>query len=473
MTQFDPTIKHPDYIAFAPSWQLMRDTAAGEDDVKAAGTRYLPIKSGTAAIEDPVRRQNVYDLYRLRAEFPEVVAPTIRGAVGVMLAKVADIQLPKAMEHLRERATLDGLTLDALHRRLAMEVMTTGRYGVLPGMADGVLHLSGYVTESIINWDTSNGKPDFLVLDESSRVRDRATGKWEMIEKYRECYIEDGTYHARVWTKVGDDWVREDEQPARTPRGDGLDELPFVFVGSLDLTPAPDDVPLYGLAKLAIRVYRLDADFSFSLHMTSEPTPVAIGFDDPAQAIERGDAPKTLGSSVLWILPPGGDAKYLEFSGPGLEKQAAAIKDALERAAQFGAQVIERGDGAESGEALKLRAASQTATLTTIAQTTAAGLERALRNIAVWIGADPDEVVVTPNLKFFDRVMTPDEIRAAVEAWQSGAYSWRTLFDKLKTGGVIPEDRTPEDEEADLDDTDRQAVLDDILRAQGAGGAAA
>lgn len=473
MANFDIQVHHPDYIAFAPSWRLLRDTVAGEDDVKARGIVYLPMKSGTAAIEDPVKRQQVYDLYRLRAEFPEVVSPTIRGAVGVMLATLADIQLPTTMEHLRERATLDGLTLDALHRRMAMEVMTTGRYGLLPGMLDGVPHLSGYVAESIINWDASGGKPYFLVLDESGLVRDRATGQWETIEKYRECYIENGTYRARVWTNTKGGWVTEDEPPAMTSRGDWLEELPFVFVGSLDLTPEPDDVPLYGLAKLAIRVYRLDADFSFSLHMTSEPTPVAIGFDDPAQAIEDGIAPRTLGSSVLWILPQGGDAKYLEFSGPGLEKQAAAIKDALDRAAQFGAQVIQSGNQAESGEALKLRAASQTATLTTIAQTTAAGLERALRNIATWIGSDPNEVVVTPNLDFFDSEMTPEEIRAAVEAWTAGAYSWRTLFDKLKTGGVIPEDRKPEEEEAELDNSGQQAVLDDILRAQGASGAAA
>lgn len=473
MTQIDITIRHPDYVAFAPSWQLMRDAVAGEDDVKARGTAYLPMKSGTAAIEDPAKRQQVYDLYRLRAEFPEVVAPTVRGSVGVMLAKVADIQLPAAMEHLRERATLDGLTLEALHRRMAMEVMTTGRYGLLPGMLDGVPHLSGYVTESIINWDSTDGKLDFLVLDEAGLTRDRATGKWETVEKYRECYIEDGAYRARVWTKVSDVWVAEDEPPALTPRGDGLGELPFVPVGSLDLSIAPDDVPLYGLAKLAIRVYRLDADFSFSLHMTSEPTPVAIGFDDPARAIESGDAPRTLGSSVLWILPQGGDAKYLEFSGPGLEKQAAAIKDALDRAAQFGAQVIQAGNQAESGEALKLRAASQTATLTTIAQTTAAGLERALRHIATWIGADPEQVVVTPNLDFFGRTLTAQEVQALVAAWQAGAMPYSSLFNKLKAGGVISEDTTLEDAEAELDDDDRQAALDDIIRAQGSGGIAA
>ncbi|WBM40030.1 DUF4055 domain-containing protein [Alcaligenes faecalis] len=451
----DPSIKHPEYISFAPSWELMRDAVAGEDDIKAKGDKYLPMKTGTTAIEDPVAKDRVYDLYKTRAEFPEVTAPTIRGAVGIMLAKPAKVELPESMEHLRERATLDGLTLDALHRRMGMEIMTTGRYGLLPGLTeDGIPYLSGYVAESIINWDSTGGVPDYVVLDESGPVRDRETGEWKQVTRLRECLAYDGVYRARVWEKVNGGWQAGEEISASTPRGAVLDTLPFVFAGSLDLTPEPDDVPLYGLAKLAVRIYRLDADFSFSLHMTSEPTPVAIGFDDPASAIEQGLAPKTLGSSVLWILPQGGDAKYLEFTGPGLEKQANAIQEALARAAQFGAQVLQSGQSAESGEALKLRAASQTATLTSIAQTSAAGLERALRNIAKWIGEDPEKVVVTPNLEFFDRSITAQDIQALVVAWQVGAMSHRALFDKLQQGGVIHEDRTYEEEEAGISDGD-------------------
>lgn len=452
----DPTIKHPAYLRFAPSWELLRDAVAGEDDVKAKGVRYLPMKTGTAAIPDESVKARVYDLYRTRAEFPEVTAPTIRGAVGVMLGKPSKIELPEAMEHLRERATLDGLTLDALHRRMGMEVMTTGRYGLLPGLTeDGTPYLSGYVAESIINWDGTGGVPDYVVLDESGPVRDRDTGQWTQVQKLRECIAYDGLYRARVWSQAaGGAWSQGEEVAAATPSGSGLDFLPFVFVGSLDLTPDPDDVPLYGLAKLAVRIYRLDADFSFSLHMTSEPTPVAIGFDDPKSAIKDGIAPKTLGSSVLWILPKGGDAKYLEFSGPGLEKQAEAIQEALARAAQFGAQVIQSGQSVESGEALKLRAASQTATLTSIAQTTAAGLERALRNIAIWTGQDPEKVIVTPNLEFFDRSISAQEIQALVAAWQAGAMSHKALFDRLQQGGVIHEDRSYEEEGKDILDGD-------------------
>jgi len=441
---FDITIRHPSYLKYAQSWQLMRDAFDGEDEVKARGEIYLPMKSGTKAITNLDVRKAAYASYRDRAEFPELVSPTVRGAVGVMLGDAAEIKLSPRLEVLRERATPDGLTLDGLHRRIAMEVMTMGRYGLLPGIdANGNPHLAGYCTEAVTNWDG----PNYVVLCETQDVRDPTTNKWAKVEKYRECYVsESGTYAAREWVKnESGSWVSAEAIEAATPKRSAVG-VPFVFIDTNDLTTEPDDVPLYGLAKIAVRVYRLDADYTFALHMTSEPTPVAIGFDDPASAVKNGTAPTTIGAGKLWILPKDGDAKYLEFSGPGLEAQKSAINDSLNRARTFGAQLLSDAKTAESGDALKLRLGSQTATLKTIAMNTAAGLEKALRNLASWVGDDPEKCVVTPNLDFFDKSLTAQEIDAIVRGWQAGAYSWRTTFDRLKLGGVVPDDRTSDDE---------------------------
>lgn len=451
---FDITAKHPDYLAFAPSWTLMRDAMDGEDAIKAGGKaknpfKYLPMKSGILAMTDEVKRLAAYDAYKMRAEFPEIVAPTVRGATGIMLGKATTIELPKVLEPLKAKATRDGLTLDSLHRRAALELMTTGRYGLLPGVdSDGNPYLAGYVAESIINWDATDQVTDYVVLDESGFVRDRATNEWSTAESYLECYVEGGVYKARRWTKTESGWQKQGEVVAQDRRRQAIPGLPFVFLGANDLSPAPDDVPLYGLAKLAVRVYRLDADYTFALHMTSEPTPVAIGFDDPAQAIKDGLAPMTIGASKLWVLPKGGDAKYLEFSGPGLDAQAKSIETALNRAVMFGAQILtDSSKTAESGEAKKLRLSNEQATIKTIALNAAAGLEKSLKNVAVWMGANPDEVKVEPDTDFFDHDLTAQEITAIVQGWQQGAYSWRTAFDRLQKGGVIPDDRSPDDEQ--------------------------
>ncbi|KKX25306.1 DUF4055 domain-containing protein [Rhizobium sp. LC145] len=466
---FDPTLKHPLYEAFCPSWRLMRDCMDGEDAIKQRGEAYLPMKSGTRAIDDPAKRQAAYDAYKLRAEFPELVAPTVRGSTGTILDKPAVIELPAGMEPLREKATRDGLTLDALHRRIALELLVTGRYGILPGISSGgAPYLAGYIAESIVNWDSStNGEPDYVVLDESGLVLNRDKNAWEEKCQFRQCLMEGGRFVSRVWTETSAKWEPSEDVVALDRKQRPLAAFPFVFINANDLSPTPDDVPLYGLGKLAVRIYRLDADYVFALHMTSEPTPVAIGFDDPASAVKEGRAPTTLGSSKLWLLPVGGDAKYLEFSGPGLDAQKQAIQDALARAVVFGAQIlIDTAKTAESGEARRLRLGNQTSTLKTIAMNSASGLERALKNLARWIGEDPEKVKVTPNLDFFDRSLTGQELTAIVSGWQSGAYSWRSAFDRLQKGGIIPDGRTPEEElemmdqdEFDRDGSEERAAM--------------
>lgn len=454
---FDPRSTSPLYDAASPFWKMMRDALEGEDKIKAEGETYLPMKSGTAAITNPVDMQKAYTSYKVRAEFPEIVAPTVRGCVGTMLTQPAAIELPSSMEYLRERATKDGLTLEALHSKIATELMSVGRFGLLPSINEkGEGYLAAYSTENIRNWDIESLEVGWCLLDESRNELDRATGKWIYVERIRECFNgPSGAFVSRVWVKSNAGWVAEEETTALlAPRGRterSLDMMPFVFINTNDLSANPDDIPLYGLAKIAIRVYRMDADYSFALHMTSEPTPVAIGFDDPAEAVKKNLAPTSLGSGRLWLLPKGGDAKYLEFSGPGLEAQATAIDASLQRAMVFGAQLFDSKRSAESGEALSLRLGNQHSTLRAVAMNSAAGLERALRNLAVWLGEKPESVVVQPNLDFADHTLVGQEITALVSGWMSGGYSRSTLFWNLQRGGVVNPDRTFEEELADIE----------------------
>lgn len=427
----------------------MRDAFDGEDCVKAKGEKYLPMKSGTAAIADPALKKQSYDAYRLRAEFPELVAPTVRGSVGVMLKQQASIELPKSMDFLRERATQDGLTIEALHRRIAIELMVTGRYGVLPGIdSAGVPYLAGYAAESIINWDSTNNSPDYVVLDESGYVRNRENGAWEIQHKYLECKLDDaGNFYSQVWLENEQTFAPQEPVVAADRRKRPLKLFPFVFFSTNDLSAALDDVPLYGLGRIAVRIYRLDADYTFALHMTSEPTPYVTGFSDAKTAEKDGQLPKGIGASTLWVLPENGTAGFLEFSGQGIGAQKAAIGDALNEAVAFGSQIlVDTSKSAESGDAIQLRLGNRHSLLHLIALNSAAGLERALKNIAVWLGEDPDKVKVTPNLEFFDKPLDAQSLTALVENWLKGAYSYTTLFDRLKRGKIVPMDRTEDDE---------------------------
>lgn len=436
---------HPLYEQFADSWRKMRDAVAGEDDVKQRGVVHLPLKTGMKAIVDDQDRTNAYLAYQTRAEFPELVSPAIIGSRGIIHKKETTYELPPALEYLEQKATLDGKTLASLHREITTQILTTGRCGLLPGVRkDGTFYIALYNAEAIINWDNTDGILDYVVLDESGSKRNRENNQWSPQEQYLELKLENGAYTAVRYS--GD--TPGDPLPAIKKDRSAFDELPFVFVNTTNLSFDPDDVPLYGLAKICYRIYRMDADYTHGLHMTSEPTPWVSGFDNPAGAIEKGLAPKSIGASTIWLLPKGGQAGFLEFNGPGLDAQAKAIASALERAVLFGVQILsDENQAAESGKSRKLRMNTQHSLLDTINENVAEGLQKALRMIAIWAGEDSEKVILTPPKDLIDWTMGPQELTALVNGWMSGGYSKNTLFFNIKRGGLVPDDRTFEEEQ--------------------------
>lgn len=442
--------RHPDYDAWAPFWKLARQAYEGSEEIKAEGTAYLPMPSGFRQAPDP---EAAYAAYVERAVYPEIVAPTIRGMAGVMHAKPASYELPPSMEYLLEEASRDNLTLDALHRRITREILQVGRYGLLADMpAEGapLAYIAGYTAECILNWDTADdGRLSMVLLNESGYERNPETYGWDVARAWRLLELDEaGLYVVRRFREEGGDIVELDPVEPVMAGGARLDFIPFVFIDSNDLTPEPDEIPLLPLAKATINIYRLEADYRRALYLTAQPTPVIIGAFDEFQ----DPPPMTIGSAVPWIIPPPGDAKFLEFSGAALSAQRQAILDEMERAVQLGARLLADQTGQqESGEARRLRYASESATLTSIAQNVGSGLEKALRYVARWLGINEDLVTVEPNLEFSDQKLTPQEVDALVRGWQSGAYSHDTLFANLQRGGLIAEGRTLEEEQEAID----------------------
>ena len=441
---------HPEYDAAVDSWTVMDDTIKGEAAVKEKGNHYLPMKTGTKKIVDADLKRTAYENYKSRAEFPEIVAPTIQGSTGMVHSKVTKIELPPDLEVLRNKATTDGLTLEGLHNLVTSKLLSFGRYGLLAGVtSSGDFYVARYSPFAIINWATdSDGKLNFLVLNESGNERNELTNKWEYRERLRQCELKDGQYQSRIWNKEYDADIKKerwvpDEWEMSTIRGKKpLEIIPFVFAGTNDLTPSVNAVPLLGLARKALRAYRLDADYTTSLHLTAEPTPYVTGIDVK-------DAPSTIGAASLWVLPNAEcKAGYLEFTGPGITALEKAIENTLHTAIIFGARLFsDDRKTAESGEAKKVRIGSETSTIKQVAINSAGAIEQVLKFISIWAGSDPEAVNANPNLDFIGRTLSPQEIVGLVQAWQSGAYSKQTLFDNLQRGEIISEDVTFDEEE--------------------------
>lgn len=428
---------------------MVRACARGETAVKAAGEDYLPMPSGFRAQPDAGRA--MFAAYQKRAQFAEILAPTVRGMIGVIHRTEAQIEMPAAMGGLWERATADGLPLEALHRRITGELLLTGRYALLADAAaegSDLPWLAGYTAEALINWSSER---DFFVLDESGLERDGF--QWKHCKAYRVLRLEDGRYTVETYTNE----ERDESERQPTARGGALlTSIPLVVMGPRDLSVSPEEPPLIGVARAALAMYRLDADYRHQLFMSGQETLFII----------NSEAPEAVGAGVVVELKPSGDgvqpdAKYVGPSGTGIAAHRQAILDERDNAASAGARLFDSGKRtAESGDALRIRYAAQTATLTSIAQASAQGLEKALRHIAVMVGANPAEVVVKPNLSFVEAGLSPQDAAALVKIWQDGAISYPTLYENLQRGELASPERDHEEEydlilkEGDRDVTD-------------------
>jgi hypothetical protein len=442
--------KHPDFIEVSDDYRVMRDTFAGERRVKEAGFLYLPATAGQV-MDGATKGINTsgylaYVNYLTRSRFPDLVKQAVGTQVGVMVREPAVIKLPAKMESLRESATRKGESLQALLRRIYEQQLEFGRIGLLAdfpqdefaaGQAE-LPHLVEYDAESIINWDDERFAEfgtnilNFLVLNETVQVRGKGGAEifdWQEERRFRVAVLEPvdpefplGISNPLVYkTFVQNDDVRTDEV---TPsfKGVTMEEVPFTFIGSNDLNAKPDEIPLLGLARLALHIYRSGADYYHALHVIGSDTLVIAGEEITASGDAKDEAePTRVGTGAIIRLDAEGKAEFIGINSDGIPEQRTAIQNDLVEAREHGARLLEPRKGqAESGEALRARISSATANLHQIALTGAAGLERSLKQVAVWVGADPDEVEVIPNLDFTQAKVDPKKAKDLIEAKRDG-----------------------------------------------------
>lgn len=414
--------KHPEYASRITDWEQMSHCYAGERTIKAFGEKYLPATEGMRldGMGDNQDGKKAYDAYVARAVYPDFVKQGIEAMVGIMHREAPRIELPEKMKPLLDRFTSNGESMVMFLRRLNEYQLLHGRAGLLveaPAKAGDLPFVALYAAPRVINWDDgtiSQGKQalEFVVLDESANER-TGSFEWEFKNRFRVCMMSNssailqqadqsaatagGVYQVTVLegtdANIG---AAEWKQPSI--QGNTLTSIPFVFVNTKDLVSSPDDPPLMGLSNLCLAIYRGEADFRQNLHMQGQDTFVIIGADDEKKT--------RLGAGARVELPRDGDAKFVGVSADGLSAQKECIDADKTLAGEMTSRLFDStGTSYQSGEALRIRVSAKTATLKTIALTSAEALKQVLVIIAQWLGlseADVKKIVVEPNTDFVD-----------------------------------------------------------------------
>jgi hypothetical protein len=440
--------QHPSYAKFLPYWSEMYDAIEGESRIKELGETYLPMPSGMKLMKD--KGEASYSAYMARATYPELVTPTIRGLLGVIHNSPLKVTLPDSMMGLVEVATVDGLTLEGMARRITKGVLSYGRQGIAVTFDSNNSPIFAiYDASSILNWNEAIG---MVLLDETGYEMD-AEFKWEEVERRMLLSTENGVVTGESWKKIGGIWTLEEAKPYRAS-GNGTTEFPFVFIDCNDLTAEPDEVPLLPLSRLSLKAYRQDANYQQTLYLSSQPQHIIIGMS--ATDTER---PMVVGGGAIWFLPdPQQKAEILEFTGSSATAQRQAIQDTLQMAIQSGARLFATNDEQqESGEARKIKYSAQTATLVSIAKTVASGIEKACKIAGMMMGVNPDDISIEIDTDFIDHSIGSDVMTAIVSSVTGGLLSEQTGYELFQKGGMANPDRTWE-EEKDLIDQQEPAL---------------
>ena len=503
--QMGPSTTHPDYDANAAAWLRARDVLAGEDAVKAAGTRYLPRLDAQTDEE--------YDAYKMRASFFNATGRTADGFLGMVFRREPTVRLPErvagvagALRVFTEDVDLMGTSLYSYSKNVVAEVVAVGRAGTLvdwEGEGERRAYVVRYTAEQIINWRVERvagrNQVTLVVLKENAEKLKAETLKagetadefeTELVEQIRVLKLVPGNvsgatpdttggtpvppmqYVVEVWRRqegkarrAKGEWVKvETRIPLRL--GKPLPLIPFVFHGPQHSLPMVDKLPLRDIISTNLDHYRLDADYKHGLHYTALPTAFVCGFEKPGSLV--------VGSRSAWVSE-NADAKasFLEFTGQGLTTFERAMDRDERLMAILGSRMLEgQKRVGETAEAIELRQSGESSVLMTLALSVSDSVSQVLRWVYWWNSTEPNPeaiseelVLLQLNTDFSPKGMASDEITAVVAAWQAGAISRETMFDLFRRGEVLPAGRSDE-EESRLTAANAETLKTEMLKAE-------
>lgn len=446
-------------------WTYVRDALDGESAVKRENTKYLPMPTAMAEMppSPSQSRQNsasndfahgmwdaphahsnkAYEAYLQRARYPMLVAHTVRSLTGVAMRKPPTITLPKHLEYLAER-------LEKVYRKIVSNSLSYGRVWLVVEVTDdGKFDILVYKALSGVDWKEDK----YVVFREHVDETGDAKEDFEFV-RLIVGDSEDGVVYQTQ--RVNGDAEDFENAEVKVPSYSGktLERLPVVCCGSLDTEWTVDPIPMEGICSCAGQIYMKNADLSQAEYMSCNPMLVFLN-------VAKKDVPTAVGSSVALTLPGDtADAKYVEPSGASLNHMLTTLDRLYEEASQYGAQLLGASKSqVESGDALRLRQNASGATLLSVMQVGSEAVNKLLDVIAEWSGTDRSKMGFEHESDLADVVLTPHELSELTKTWMAGGISYETYFSRLQKGGVIDEDKTAEEERAQIEQEAPNLIL--------------
>jgi hypothetical protein len=467
--------RHGAYTQRITEWRACRAATSGGVAIKEGGFLVKPTRRTWTPEDD-----DDWKLYNALAIYYNGTGRTVEGLVGLVFKVPPSIEAPAGAENLIDEVTSDLQSLVDVARTCVTEIVIVGRVGVLVDYPEGDERgltvadrlrlgrrpmIAVYLAESIMDWRVENinnkAQLAFVKLKETVVVPDPIDEFSHLsVEQYRVLDMvavnppDRGrpgvarVYRQRVFRKnEKQEWVQISEVFPLT-LGQYFDFIPFTFIGAEGTQTDPTDSPIADLARLNIAHYQNSADYEWGLHYAGSPTAIFSGAFAPGGDGNDDVLEIRLGSrSGIHFQDPTGSAKYLEFTGQGLDAIAKAMDTKWDAMAALGARLLapERRQ-VESAETALIHRGGETSVLANIANVVSDALSWCMNILIRWAGVSTaGEFKLRLNTEYVPMALDAGVLDSLVKSWMANALTIKDLYYNFHRSGAISPDQSYEE----------------------------
>lgn len=486
--------------AVLPLYNAIRDCISGQEAIKKARLKYLPMPNPDDVSEDNMKR---YTAYLARAVFYNVTGRTVNGLVSTVFAKPVNEDIPSILADVNKDATGEGLSMTQVAHKILSLIIAYSRCGVyvdfpntsgvvtVKDMTDGNIRPTINVVSPhhVINWRTveigSQVVYSRIVIAELYPFFDdgfeiKNTCQFRVYEL--EGLDVDGeplkqgdkvkpTSHrvkVSIWREpnptVWDggavpkkkSYRKQDDEEFYIQRADGsyFDRIPFSFCGSENNDSNVDIPVMYDMAVLNIGHFRNSADYEEASFVMGQPTIWASGLTESWLRDVLGGKVR-LGSLGGVALPQGGQMGLLQMQPNTMPFEAMGHKE--KQMLQIGAKLVENKTVQRTATEANQDEVSNNSILANVANNVSDVIEWAFKVAAQFLTTDDVEVTYRLNTDFDISKYSPEQRAQVLKEWQGGALTFVEMRAVLRKSGVA----TEKDEDAKKTiDEERAAELD-------------
>jgi len=422
---------HPDYEKVKVSWERVRDCMDGEAVIKNKTEKYLPRPSGMTG-----ERATAYDGYLERAHFPLVTAYALSGALGIVITKLPEFNVPKQLEYILKTATKDGRSLNQLFLDMIIEVFQTGRCPLLVDVvaSKNEMRFVDYKAEEFINWKTpliDEEKSLTLGVLKETRPDSDDIFSHDTKDVYRVLQLDaTGKYITALYQADGMQVTDTHVTPVLL--GKTLDRIPLFLAGSINNSFDTQPIPLIPVANCSVQIYRKEADLANSEYLSCNPTLCIVG------ATNDENLPNVVGSSVMIVLPdPQARVFYTETDTAALTHVKSHITDLYEEAIRHGVAVLDARKGVEAAESLRIRQSTQSASIYSVFLAAMNAIKQGLEAMCDWGGYNKDDVIIDAPSSLTQGIPDSSILKQIMEGYTTGIVPLEVIHRYLVYSGLL------------------------------------